>query len=439
MKLKSIIIWIPVLWLTLVNHANAQFLSAEQAVAMALENNYDIRLTLLNERILENNVTPGNAGFLPVIDALAVQNNSITDSRQEYLSGEENERTNARSSTFNAGVGFDWTLFDGFRMFAGYDVLKKQLEAGQLQSRLEIENTVSRVLRTYYNIVELRQKVKMYETSVELGRARSLIADEKLAIGAGSRLELLQARVDMNSDIAELLSLNDEITEATINLNMILGRNPAEEFTVEDTIVLIPQVEFSELKKQMETTNVNLLLNRTDVELARLNLKSIKGQRYPELELNLGYNFNDQNSQSGFIVLSQTRGFNYGVTARMNLFDGFNQNRQQQNARISIESANLQYDYYMADLNAQLLSTFSIYSNKLRNLELERENVETAVTNFDIANERHRLGELSGLEIREAQQNLMLAHDRLITQIYEARLLEIDLLHLSGSIIPESD
>lgn len=414
----------------------AQYLSAEQAVAIALENNYSIRLSRLNQEILENNVTLGNAGFLPAINATANQNNSITNAHQEYLSGQVNERDNAKSKSFNAGAQFDWTLFDGFQMFTGYDILKKQLEAGQLQTRLEVENTISDVLRVYYNIVQLRQKSKMFEASVALSKARETIADQKLSIGAGSRLELMQAKVDMNSDISQLLNLQDLITASTIDLNLLLARNAADTLLVEDTIILMPVADYNTLKSQMVAMNANLQLNQSDIELAMLNLKNIKGRRLPELGLTAGYNYNDQSSESGFLKTSQTAGLSYGVTARLPIFNGFDVHRQQQNARVSIESANLRFESYNADINAQLLSTYSIYSNKLKNLELETENLETARTNFDIANERYRLGELSGLEIREAQQNWLEAQDRLINLIYQARLLEIDLLQISGKIIP---
>ena len=422
--------------LTSLFSAKAQFLSAEQAVAIALENNYQIRLSLLNERILENNRNMGVAGFFPEISADAATNNSVTNTKQEYLSGQINEKNNAKSSSLNAGIGLDWTLFDGFRMFAGYDVLKQQLETGQLQTRLEVENTVSEVLSLYYNIVELRQKTSMLEESVALGRSRVDIAENKLTIGAGSRLELLQARVDMNADISELVNLNDLITEATIGMNLLLARDASTVFTVQDTTVLSKLPEYSVLKQRMEQTNTNLLLNSSDLELLEMNLKLIKGKQYPEIGFNMAYNYNTQESESGFVKTGRSDGLNYGLTARLPIFEGLVQSRERKNARIGIESAQLQRDNIIAQLNAELLSTYSIYNNKLSTIELERENLQTAFTNFDIANERYRLGELSGIEIREAQQNLLFAQDRLISLIYQARMLEIKLLQLSGDIIP---
>ncbi|HLN53208.1 MAG TPA: TolC family protein [Lentimicrobium sp.] len=417
----------------------AQLLTAEEAVAIALKNNYSIRLANLNEQTLENNYNLGIANFIPTIDAQAQQNNNITNTRQEYLSGQINEKENAKSKSFTAGVGIDWTLFDGLRMFTGYSILKQQLLTGQLQTRLQVENTISEVLSLYYNIVELRQMVNMFEKSVQLGQARVNIADEKLAIGAGSRLELLQARVDMNSDISEMLNLNDLIAEATIRMNLLLGRNAETEFLVEDSIKLMPLPDFNQLKAGMQNNNVTLLMNSSGLNLAKLNLKAVKGKRFPEIGLIGGYDYSKQSSESGFVKSGKSNGFNYGITASWPLFNGLNQIRDQKNAKIGVESAMLEYESFSAELNAQLLSTYSVYSNKLKTIELEKENLQTAFTNFDIANERYRLGELSGIEIREAQQNLLLAESRLISLVYEARLLEIKLIQLSGGIIPYTE
>jgi outer membrane protein TolC len=415
---------------------SAQLLTEADVVALVLENNYSIRVTRLDEKVLENNITPGNAGFLPQLDVTAGTNNSITNARQEYLSGQVNERDNAKSGSVNAGASLNWTLFDGMRMFTSYDMLKQELKAGELRTRLQIESTLSNALMVYYNIVQLKQKKAVFEKAVKLGQERVGIANDMLMLGAGSRLDLLQAEVDLNTDNSELINFQDRITEASIALNQLMARDATTQFAVEDTFKVASVIDYATLKSKMEQNNPSLLIGQSDLELAQINLKQIKGRRAPVLGLNMGYNFNDQNSESGFLKTSRTSGFNYGISANVNLFDGFNLNRQQQNARIGIEQAQLEYDGYLEQLQAELLSAYTTYTNKLRMVAFEKQNLETANINFDIAGERYRLGELSGFEFREAQKNQLLANDRLINSLYEVRLLEITLMQLSGSVLP---
>lgn len=417
--------------------AKTQQLSPGQAVQIALEQNYNIRLARLTEEEKRNNFSYGNAGFFPGLTVGATQSNSITNSRQEYLSGQINEREGAKSNTFSSNLSLNWTIFDGFRMFNQYSMLSKQLAAGELSTRVQVENTIAAVLGGYYNIVQLKNRARVYEKAVQLGEERVQIARDMQAIGSGSGLEVLQAEVDFNTDRSQLLDLQKRITEAEIALNLLLARDPATLFSVEDSIALMPPFDYAQLRSKMEAGNAALQISEIETEMALNRLRDIQGRRWPEVGVNLGYNFNVQSSQSGFVIDGRTSGVNYGITASMSIFDGFNVNRQQKNARIGLESARLQLEAHKSELEALLLSTHKAYQARLQMLALEKSNRVTAEVNFDVASERFRLGELSGLEYREAQKNLLQAGERLISAGYEVRLLEIALLQISGAVLPE--
>ena len=415
--------------------SQAQMLTPDDVVRQVLEHNFSIRIVRLDEEMLRNNVTIGNAGFLPRVDATAGTNNSIVNTRQEYLSGEKNERDKAKSGSLNAGAAMQWTLFDGLRMFNSYATLQKELEAGELRTRLQIENTVADALEAYYNMVQLKQKKVVLEKAVKLGEERQGIAQDMLMLGAGSRLSLLQAEVDLNTDKSQMLELDNMIVSAGIALNRFMGKDAAATVAVKDSIRPGPVLDYETLKAQMQRTNPTLLLSQADLEIAERNLDNIKGQRLPVVNFNLGYNFNDQTSESGFLKASRSSGLNYGFTASVPLFDGFNLNRRRQNARIGIEQAGVAYQNYQNALQAELLSTYSTYTNRLSMVIFEKENSSTAGINFDIAGERFRLGEMSGIEYREAQKNFLLANERLINAQFEVRLLEIRLHQLTGSLL----
>lgn len=415
----------------------AQMLTPDDVVRQVLEHNFSIRIVRLDEEVLRNNVTLGNAGFLPRLDATAGTSNSMVNTSQEYLSGEKNERDNAKSGSLNAGAAMQWTLFDGLRMFNSYATLRKELEAGELRTRLQIENSVAGALEAYYNTVQLKQKKVVLEKAVKLGEERRGIAQDMLMLGAGSRLSLLQAEVDLNTDKSQLLELGNMIANAGIALNRSMGRDAATPVSVKDSILPGPVLDYETLKTQMQRTNPTLLLSQTDLELAERNLDNITGQRLPVLNFNLGYNFNDQTSESGFLKASRSSGINYGFTASVPLFDGFNLNRRRQNARIGLQQADVAYQNYQNALEAELLANYSTYTNRLSMVIFEKENSSTAEINFDIAGERFRLGEMSGIEYREAQKNFLLANERLINAQFEVRLLEIRLQQLSGSLLPD--
>src|SRR5436190_2192857 len=107
-------------------HAHAQDqLTLQEAIEEGLKNNYSIIIEDNNAVIAHNNATVGNAGMLPVADAIVTQTNTINDTKQKYSTGAEVDRTNATAHTLNAGAALSWTIFDGFTMFAAYNRLKE--------------------------------------------------------------------------------------------------------------------------------------------------------------------------------------------------------------------------------------------------------------------------------------------------------------------------
>ena len=124
---------------------------------------------------------------------------------------------------------------------------------------------------------------------------------------------------------------------------------------------------------------------------------------------------------------------NFGVTMGFNLFDG-NRKREIKNARIAIENAQLQQEDLRQALNADLSNLWQAYQNNIEMLKLERENLIAAIENHEIASERYMLGNLSGIEMREAQKSLLDAEERILEAEYDTKMCEISLLQLSGKI-----
>ena len=131
-----------------------ELLTAEEAVKIALENNYQIRIASNELKIDRASATVGNAGMLPTVGASATSNNSIQNTSQVRAGGERVEQDNARNNSLNYGVALDWTIFDGFSMFARYDQLQELEKLGDAQLQQTILMRVRDVLVTYYDLVQ---------------------------------------------------------------------------------------------------------------------------------------------------------------------------------------------------------------------------------------------------------------------------------------------
>jgi outer membrane protein TolC len=408
-------------------------LTVEEAIQIGLNNNFGIQLSQNEYEIASNNRTLGNAGFLPTIELSASQTERVEDS--EFEAGGESQTTSgARSSVKNAAVNLDWTIFDGLQMFAAYDRLTELEKMGEQSFRLDAELLVSQIINSYYNIIRLNEQLNVLQNTVEVSLERIEIEETKVDLGSGSEYELLQARSDLSADRAALLREQNILTEAKITLNQLLSRNPDTDFTVSGNIPVNRSLSREELYQKLMAENSELRIARLQQRIAELELKELRAERYPEITVTSGYTFNRNESGGGFIRFNESTGFAIGVTARINIFDGFNTNRRVQNAKINRKNSELLLDENKLRLESDFLAIFRSYQNSLELVDLEEENLENAEETLEIALERFRLGFISSLELREAQRTFLSAENRLITAKFEAKIAETELLQLSGEL-----
>ena len=411
-----------------------ELLTLEEAVRITLEKNYNILISKNDVDIADRNVNLANAGMLPSVSGTFNNNNTIQNSTQTRETGVVTERNNARGNTLNYGVGLNWTVFDGFRMFARYDQLKELQRLGDANLQLNVLSTLGEVMERYYNLVQQQQQLKAFDTAVSISRLRVKTAQTRFEVGKAARLEVLNAQVDYNTDTTNYLLQQVMHRTSQIALNEIMGRDVNVEFRVADSCEIEERLVFAELLSHAMQQNPALRAALISKRIAELDLKQVKANRYPVIGLNSGYNFNRSESALGFATQTSGRGFNYGLNASINIFNGFLQRRNEKNSEVLIRSADLDYQRINQSINAQLASAYQTYLTSLSLVKLEESNQKIASQNLDITLTRYRLGTITQVEIRDAQLNYLNATVRLNNSRYQAKLAEVSLKEISGSI-----
>ncbi len=407
-------------------------LSLEDAIQTALKNNYDILLSSNQVKVSKNNVSLANAGMLPTLNANFSNNRSIQDSKQTLANGTQQERDGAKNTNTVYGFSLNWRIFDGMSMFANYERLQKLNKSDELSFRMTVENTIANVINTYFDLVKQSQQINTLKTAVEISQLRLNNSNNRYKIGKASKLEVLAAKVDLNTDTTNLLRQLDNYKRTQIQLNELLGREIHISFTTESEINITDNLNFSELKNLAESKNPALLQASIDQQLARLNQKQVRASRLPLINFNTGYNFNNSTSALGFAREASGQGINMGITATIPIFNGFLQNRNEKNASIVIDNAALQYKQTQQRMNAQLEMAYQMYLTNLALVKMEKENQEIAKQNLDISIEKLRLGSLSTVEFREAQLNYLNAFTRYTDAQFQAKQAEIGLKQVAG-------
>ncbi len=430
---------LPVLLLCLyfTNFAFAQrapLLTLEDAVSIALKNNYNIRLAKNNTTMAAGNVTLGNAGYLPLVGASISTSSSVLNIKQTRSDGTINNLNKLHNSSLSYGPNINWTIFDGFAMFANYDQLKQLNKLGQVQERDTIQSTLAAVISTYYNLVYQNQEIISLKGAIDISNTQLRYASDKYNVGRASKLDVLNAQVNFNTDTANLLSQVQQFKTTKISLNQLLVRKLDEDFSVPDTIQIQKQLVLNDIINQAQTANPAILSSQINKRLTEISLRQVRAGRYPVMGVNSGYVFSNSKTPAGFTRTQDTKGLNYGLTASVNVFDGFNQVRRERVAKLQINSADIRVNRTRQQVEAQINSLYINYLSGLDLIRLEQSNVEIAKKNLDISLEKYRLGNITPLEVREAQRNYLDAQTRFFNDQYQTKLAEVSLKEITGTI-----
>lgn len=431
--MNSILRFLTVFLIVLQAHGQ-ELLTPEEAVSIALKNNYEIRIAGNELEIDKEGVSIGNAGMLPAVGAVFNSNNSIQNSSQTRADGNTIELDDARNNNLGYGVVMDWTIFDGFRMFARYDQLKELEKLGEAQLQQTILAKVSDVMITYYDLVQQQQQLTALDSTLVISNQRLTLADNRFTIGKASKLEVLNAQVDLNTDQTMQLRQQELFRNTKTRLNQLLARDTKIDFRVIDEIPVEEDLFLPELEKLAMEQNPLLQAQVIANNIAKLELKQVRAGRYPTIQATTGYQFSESESSLGFISFGKSRGFNYGFSARMNLFDGFTQNQNEKIAKIQVENTELVIEQQSLDLQTQLGTAYQTYLTNISLIELERNNEAIAKENLEITMEKFRIGTIPTIEFRTAQLNYINAIVRHSNARFQAKLSEISLREFAGNL-----
>lgn len=431
------------LWITFLYccAASAQnILTVQQAITATLENNYDIQLLRNDSAAYALDQSYTNAAFLPRLNATSGLLFNNNNQKQEFNDGTKRESNGVRSSNISGAVQLNWTVFDGFKMFATRDKLAEFVLLGELSIKNQMQTSIAAVINTYYNIVRQKQQLKAIEEQMGINEEQVKLAEKKISVGLGAKPELLMGKVDLNAQKAAQLKQQTLIDQLKEELNQLMNVALNTRYEVADSIPFAEDILLDDMMNGIETSNPQLLLTQKNIDITKLTLKERKAERFPVVNLNSAYNYSKTDNKkvvNPFTPLfNRNNGFNYGVSTTIPILNGFNTRRQIQQTQLEIDWLHLSYQNQKAKIDLGIINAYKDYELQKKTLALEEDNILLAKENVSISIERLRLGISTYLELRETQKSLELAYDRLIAARYNTKLAETALLLLKGDLAP---
>lgn len=411
-------------------------LTKEEAINLALEHNYGVKIAKNNVEVAENNASVFNTNHLPTLSTSAGA--TYRNDNQDIIRQDNSEInvTGAETKSYNASVNLNYTLFDGLGRKYNYKQLKETKNLTELQARETIESTYLEVFNLYFQVAQLSENTKSLEQALEISKTRLKRAQYQYEYGQNTRLEVLNAEVDVNNDSINFLNTKQQFTNAKRNLNVVLGINKGVDFEVETEVEFIELVDFDELLAKTKSNNVVLQQNEKNILINKYNLKASKSSYFPRVGVSSSYGWNKSiNPTTSFLAESVNTGFNAGLNLTWNIFDGGTTKTRVANAKIALDNQEILKEQQENIIENTFANTWEDYNNKLFVFQAQQSNLKTATNNFNRTNERYKLGQVTSIEFRQSQINLINAQIALNVAKYDAKIKELELMQLAGEIL----
>ncbi len=420
-----------------------EILTKKEALAITLANNYGIRIANNDLKVAKNNASIYNSGFLPTVSTSAGANYRRNSQNTIIQSETPIERNieGAVTKSYNAAVNLNYTIFDGLGRRYNYKQLKERYNLTELQAKATIENTYLQLFTLYFQIARLSENTSNLATILKISKDRLKRAQYRYDYGQSSKLLLLNAEVDVNNDSIAYVNTKQQFTNAKRNLNIILGTKKTSDYDVETEVNFSTILNYENLVAKSKTNNITIQQNKKNLAINEFNIKVNKASYLPRLDLSSSYQWSrSENPQTPFFDPSTTtaNGLNAGLNLTWNLFDGGTTKTRVANSKIALENQKIALELEEETLQNNLKNTWEDYQNRLFVLKVQEQNVVTNQNNFDRTMEQFKLGQINSIEFRQAQLNLLNAKASLNNAKYDAKLLELQLLQLSGDLLNTS-
>jgi outer membrane protein TolC len=416
--------------------AAQKLVSISEAIELALENNYGIKIISNNKEIAKNNAGVLNSGYLPTVTSSSGATFNRDNLEAEFANGESTALNGAKSSRYNASINLNYTLFDGLGRYYDYKRLKETYKLSELQARETIENTIAQLYVVYYNVAQVTENVAVLEKTLTISKDRITRANYQFEYGQGTMLDVLNAQVDINNDSINLINAKQLLVNTKRDLNVVLGNVISSEFSVDTTVDFKLNIDQKDLANKMKLNNVNLLQLDKNIMINRFIVKANKSGYLPSLGLTGSYGWNKgNNNAASFVAVSTNTGLSGGLSLSWNLFDGGATATRVTNAKIELENRSLEKESMVIDIERNFNNAWDDYQNKLTIFQVQENNIITSTNNFNRTQEKYKLGQATSIEFRQAQLNLINSELNRNQAKYAAKTAELTVLQLSGELL----
>ena len=418
-----------------------EIISLEKALSMTLKENIDVKIKTNELDQIRNYEKVGALGALPRIilngSVSSSNGNSSLEFATENFPAIENARSESKS--INGNVGISYNIFNGLGSIYTYQKLKKQRSLKSVELLIQIEQVLLKTAKEYFDIAYLQENYKIVKELLVVSKERYNRIKVLNEFGNASNLDLLSAEIDLNNDSINLMNVEFELLDAKNQLNITLNRDLVYDFMVEDKVEINRNLSYSDLNRETQNNNNNILLGQYVLDASKKDKKINTLSILPNIDISAQYGFSKIESNTNIVLDQSTLGLTNFINFSWDIFDALAKNKITKNSKIQIESNKLELSAIKKEIQQQFNASYKLYQNNINLIDIRKKNLLTSEKFFAISKEQFYQGQLSSNDFRQAQIDLSISKNILNQTLYNAKIAELNLYRLSGKILQKTN
>jgi outer membrane protein len=418
---------------------NPQTISLQQAVSLALENNYQITRSQARLESENARVTASYGTFLPNLNVSASYRHSDIQGIR-YIAGEPVVGFGAVTTTYSTGLGTSVTLFDGLSNVSRLN----QSRYNQASAQYTHENTrrfvVTRVYNLYFEVFRRKELLRVSEENLRRSKAQLERIVESNRVGAVPIVDVYRQQVQVGNDELALIQAEQNLANTKAELTFYLGLNPVQEFEYDPAGIptaVDPEeiTETLERYRDLDMLTEQTLRRRADIEAvqqqlyaAESGLTGARGSYWPTVSLNANYGYTGNELRA----IDDSRSFNYQLVFSIPLFQRFQRNNEVQQAKVQLKQAEIEYEEMRNQGRLDIRKAVLDLEASAKRVDVSEQNIVAAREEQRLAEERYNLGAGTLLDLIIANTNLAQAESNRIDAIFGFYLSVHQLEYLIG-------
>lgn len=390
-----------------------------RVIALALENNRDLRIAMLNIEKARAQYRIQRADLFPAITAGGSQSASRTPSSlsTSTSSSSSSSASAVVSRQYSADVGFssyELDLFGRIRSLTD-EALQTFLATAETQRSTRL-SLVAEVAGDWLTLAADRQRLALARQTLESQRESLRLTEHLHAQGTASGLDLAQIQSSVESARADVASYAAQVQQDRNALELIVGAAVPEEMLPPEE-ALKASVALAQIPADMSSS---VLLQRPDVLSAERSLKAAnadigaaRAAFFPTISLTASTGFSS--SQLAGLFGSGNRSWSFVPSISVPIFNAGSLRASLKVSEVERDVAVATYEKTIQTAFKETADALAVRATLQERLDAQQALVEATARSYKLSTARYRGGVDSYLDALDSQRSLYTAQQNLIS------------------------